>query len=107
MKKNLFIPYADNKGAHQAGHLHSLIISFVVHCLDSTIPLVHLSAGRCSLIGCATAWYVDSPRFDPHVRKYSFMEFGHEILSTAILSLPLIQEGHLSVTGKRMCSKYW
>ena len=27
--------------------------------------------------------------------------------STTILSLPLIQEGQLSVTGKRMCTKYW
>ena len=34
--------------------------------------------------------------------KHSFIEMGHEIISMAILSLPLIQEGHLSVTGKRM-----
>ena len=33
------------------------------------------------------------------------MEIGHEIISTAILSLPLIQ-GQLSVTGERMCTKY-
>ena len=33
--------------------------------------------------------------------------FGHEIISTAILSLPLIQVGQLSVTGERMCTKYW
>ena len=25
----------------------------------------------------------------------------------AILPLLLIQEGHLSVTGERMCTKYW
>ena len=35
------------------------------------------------------------------------MEIGHEIISTAILSLPLIQVGQLSVTGERMCIKYW
>ena len=29
---------------------------------------------------------------DPHVRQHSFVEFVHEIISTAILSLPLIQE---------------
>ena len=28
----------------------------------------------------------------------------HEILSTVILSLPLIQEGQLSVSGERMCT---
>ena len=37
----------------------------------------------------------------------SCVEIGHEITSTAILSLPLNQEGQLSVTGKRMCNKYW
>ena len=30
-----------------------------------------------------------------------------EIISTAILFLPLIQEGQLSVTGERMGTKYW
>ena len=28
-------------------------------------------------------------------------------ISTAILPLPLIQEEQLSVTGERMCTKYW
>ena len=45
-----------------------------------------------------------SREFDPHVRQHSFVEIGHEIISTAILSLPLIQEGLLSVTGERMCT---
>ena len=31
----------------------------------------------------------------------SFVEIDHEIISTAILSLPLIQIGQLSVTGER------
>ena len=37
----------------------------------------------------------------------SFAELGHENISTAIHSLPLIQEEQLSVTGERMCTKYW
>ena len=37
-------------------------------------------------------------RFGP---QHSFVEIDHKILSTLILSLPLI---HLSVSGKRMCS---
>ena len=32
------------------------------------------------------------------------MKIGHEIISTVILSLPLIQVGQLSVTGERMCT---
>ena len=41
--ENLFMPYANNKGADQPAHPRSLINSFVVRCLDSIIPLVSLS----------------------------------------------------------------
>ena len=34
--------------------------------------------------------------------QHSFMEIDHEIFSAVILSLPLIQEGQLSVSGERM-----
>ena len=44
--------------------------------------------------------YAYGRRFDPPVRQHSFVEVGHEILATAILSLPLIQEGQLSVTDE-------
>ena len=36
--------------------------------------------------------------------EHSFVEIDHEIFSTVILSLPLIQEGQLSVSGERMCT---
>ena len=36
--------------------------------------------------------------------KHSLVEIDHEIFSTVILSLPLIQEGQLSVSGERMCT---
>ena len=43
--------------------------------------------------------------FDPRRgRQDSFVEIDHEIFSTVILSLPLIQEGQLSVSGERMCT---
>ena len=64
-------------------------------------------AGQGSLFGFASAWYAGGRGFDPHVRQHSSMEIGHEIIYTAILSLPLIQEGQLSVTGERMCTVYW
>ena len=38
---------------------------------------------------------------DPPVRQHSFVEMCHEIISTAILSLALIQAGQLSVTGEK------
>ena len=36
--------------------------------------------------------------------QHSFVEIDYEILSTVILSLLLIQEGLLSVSGERMCT---
>ena len=36
--------------------------------------------------------------------QHSFVEIDHEMFSTFILSLPLIQEGQLSVSGERMCT---
>ena len=40
-------------------------------------------------------------------RQHSFVEIDREIFSifsTVILSLPLIQEGQLSVSGERICT---
>ena len=42
--RNLFMPYANNKGADQPAHLHSLISTFVVRCLDSITSLVSILA---------------------------------------------------------------
>ena len=41
--RNLFLPYANNKGADQSAHPHSLISAFVVCCLDGIIPPVSIS----------------------------------------------------------------
>ena len=35
------------------------------------------------------------------VRSHTFVEFDHEIISTVILLLPLIQEGSLSFTSEK------
>ena len=61
-----------------------------------------------SWIGCASALCADGRRFDPHVRQnILLLRFGHEKISTTILSLSLIQEGQLSVTGEGMGTKDW
>ena len=41
--ENLFMPYANNKGADQPAHPHSLISTFVVRCLDNIISQVSIS----------------------------------------------------------------
>ena len=50
-------------------------------------------------------WRPGGRGFNPgRGRQHSFVEIDHEIFSMVILSLPLIQEGQLSVSGKRMCT---
>ena len=62
-------------------------------------------AGLGGSVGCASDWRPGGRGFDPHRgRQHSFVETDHEIFSTVILSLPLIQEGQLSVSGERMCT---
>ena len=58
------------------------------------------------------AWLDAHPTGDQEVAgstpsglQHSFVEIDHEIFSTVILCLPLIQEGQLSVSGKRMFTK--
>ena len=49
-------------------------------------------------------WRPGGRGFNPRRgRQHSFVEIDHEIFSAVILSLPLIQEGQLSVSGERMC----
>ena len=42
--ENLFMPYANNKGADQPGHPRSLISAFAVRCLNSIISPVSIFA---------------------------------------------------------------
>ena len=53
----------------------------------------------------ATDWRPGGSGFNPRRgRQHSFMEIDHKIFSTVILSLLLIQEGRLSVSGEGMCT---
>ena len=50
-------------------------------------------------------WRPGGRGFNPRRgRQHPFVEIDREIFSTVILSLPLIQEGQLSVSGERMCT---
>ena len=65
-----------------------------------------------SLIQPASVAQLDAPDWKPggcgfnprRGQQHSFMEIDHEIFSIVILSLPLIQEGQMSVSGERMCT---
>ena len=80
------------------------------HCPVTKPDNVHVQcplspwAGLGGSVGCAD-WRPGGRGFNPRRgRQHSFVEIDHEILSTVILSLPLIQEGQLSVSGERMCT---
>ena len=48
-------------------------------------------------------WRPGGHGFNPsRGRQHSFVEIDQDIFSRVILSLPLIQEGQLSVSGERM-----
>ena len=48
-------------------------------------------------------WRPGGHRFNPRRgRQHTIVEIDHEIFSTVILSLPLIQEGQLSVSGENV-----
>ena len=55
-------------------------------------------------VGCASDWR-PGHGFDPcRGRQHSFVEIDHGLFSTVILSIPVIQEGQLTVSGVRMCT---
>ena len=69
-RENLFLPYANNKDADQPAHPRSLISIFIVHCLDSIIPMLATSKiSRLSLAsvaaqdGLSLPWLQTEDRF--------------------------------------------
>ena len=65
----------------------------------------HIPTCSIAQLDAPSDWRPGGRGFDPRRgRQHSFVEIDHEIFSTVILSLPLIQEGQLSVSGERMCT---
>ena len=63
------------------------------------------TAGLGGSVGCAVRLETRRSWVRPPPRSATFLvEIDHEIFSTVILSLPLIQEGQLSVSGETMCT---
>ena len=59
----------------------------------------------CTILDALSDWRPGGRGFNPRRgRQHSFVEIDHKMFSTVILSLPLIQEGQLSVSGERMCT---
>ena len=70
---------------------------------DLEVKVMDLEASLDGSVECASDWRPGGHGFNPHrVLQQSFVEIDHEIFSMVILSIPLIQEGQLSVSGERM-----
>ena len=57
--------------------------------------LAEIHVRRYSTVDCDVAWESRGTAIDPRVQHIFLLRFGHENISRAILSLPLIQEEHL------------
>ena len=69
------------------------------------IQNVHTEDALVAQMDALSDWRPGGGGFNPlRGRQHSFVETDREIFSTVILSLLLIQEGQLSVSGKRMCT---
>ena len=78
------------------------MIFAVLSIFKSSLPTSPASVAQ---LDAPSDWRPGGRGFNPRRgRQHSFVEIDHEICSTVILSLPSIQEGQLSVSGKRMCT---
>ena len=99
--------------------MNALWFGYVDHIIldvnKKAIHFAHLLQVQleCAVNGAPSVAQLDAPSdwrpggrgFNPRRgRQYSFVEIDHEIFSTVILFLPLIQEGQLSVSGERICT---
>ena len=108
--KKKWSPNRDSLSLWQVRHCIFLLDSVISELLytDQIIfrhALTRKIAGLGGSVGCAVRLETRRSRFQPRRgRQHSFVEIDHEIFSTVILSLPLIQEGQLSVSGERICT---
>ena len=102
-----FIPVWITGGCRKLIGSAETLIRFADVQADLSLRWLHKSYCR---FYCALAHLYPEPKrqgfqhFTNDSNKHSFVEIDHEIFSTVILSLPLIQEGQLSVSGERMCT---
>ena len=88
----------------------TFLVAYTGRSIYTSILHLQISKLRPSLASVAqldapSDWRPGGRGFNPRRgRQHSFVEIDHGIFSTVILSLPLIQEGQLSVSGERMCT---
>ena len=84
---------------------HTLERNYVMRLPVMFFVYIHLQPASVAQLDAPSDWRPGGRGFNPRRgRQHSFVEIDHEIFSMVILSLPLIQEGQLSVSGERMCT---
>ena len=79
--------------------------TYVCSFVRSLVCSFILQQASVAQLDAPSDWRPGGRGFNPRRgQQHSFVEIDHEIFSTVILSLPLIQEGQLSVSGERMCT---
>ena len=90
---------------HTKCHIYPNIwISLLITILGPVVQsMVSLKPASVAQLDASSDWRPGGRGFNPRRgRQHSLVEIDHEIFSTVILSLPLIQEGQLPVSGERM-----
>ena len=92
--------------------VHTAVLSKILQytmvlyfCRYPTLALQLFQPASVAQLDAPSDWRPGDRGFNPRRgRQHSFVEIDLEIFSTVIFSLPLIQEGQLSVSGARMCT---
>ena len=96
--RKIYIPY--NLFAITLFSVAANVLKYYIF-LDSILDIYYLEQpASVAQLDAPSDWRSGGHGFSPcRGRQHSFVEIDHEIFSTVILSLPLIQEGQLSVSG--------
>ena len=84
---------------------HGFMFAFAHEKINILLSILSILPASVAQLDAPSDWRPGGRGFNHHRgRQHSFVEIDHEISSTVILSLTLIQEGQLSVSGERMCT---
>ena len=89
----------------QNSYLSAINHHFILNLTTISAKIKYYIPASLAQLDAPSDWRPGGRGFNPRRgRQHSFVEIDHEIFSTVFLSLPLIQEGQLSVSGERMCT---
>ena len=103
--ENLFMPYANNKGADQPAYPQSLISAFVVRCLGSTIPLLAIAKISRPL---ASLWRWAGRLFESYLAGNPKDRYSHDV-AHMIITMRICKNQKNFKTRKNRCRypKIW